>query len=185
MKVRLVFVLAALGMAALFCAATQTFAQVAPSQQGQVVLSKLSPPVFPPLARVARVLGDVEIALQIRQDGSVESAEVVSGHPLLKAAALESARQSKFECHECREALTRYAVLYTFGYTTTQHCCQLQENSAAPDQGAEPRAGISQSQNHIRILAEPFCTCDPSADIMRVRSAKCLYLWHCGRRYGL
>ena len=123
----------------------------------------------------------VEIALRIRQDGSVESAEVVSGPPLLKAAALDSARQSKFECHECREALTPNSILYTFGYRTTQDCCQSQESSAATEQGA----GITQSQSHITILTEPFCTCDPRADVIKVRSFKCLFLWHCGKRYSL
>jgi TonB family protein len=145
---------------------------------GTSCCSKLSPPIYPQLARVARVAGDVEIAIRIRQDGSVESAEVVRGHPLLKVAALESARQSKFECHDGQEATSRYSLLYTFEYTTTQHCCQPQESSSAPEQGAEPQLGITQSQSHITILTEPFCICDPGADVIKVRSAKCLFLWH-------
>jgi TonB family protein len=162
------------------CAPAQASAQITPTPQGQVALSRLSPPMFPPLARVARVSGDVEIALRIRQDGTVESAEVASGHPLLKAAALDSARQSKFDCHECGEAATPYSILYTFGYTTAQNCCQ-EEKSPAP----EKDAGITQSPNHITILADPFCICDPGADVIKVRSAKCLFLWHCSKRYGL
>jgi len=185
MKYRRSLVAAVFGMFALSCAVILTPAQTATLPQREVVLSKLSPPVFPPSARVARVMGDVEIEVRIRQDGSVESAEVVNGHPLLKAAALDSARQSKFECHECRDALTSYSLLYSFGYTSTQDCCQAQEKSAPAEQGVEPRAGITQSQNHITILSEPFCICDPSADVIKVRSAKCLFLWHCGKRYGL
>src|SRR6266700_140547 len=96
-------VAAVLGLFALACAVVLMPAQTASLPQREVVLSKLSSPVFPPVARVARVSGDVEIEVRIRQDGSVESAEVVSGHPSLKAAALDSARQSKFECHECRD----------------------------------------------------------------------------------
>jgi TonB family protein len=176
----------AFGALTLWCSAGQTSAQVAPSPQGQIILSELSPPIYPPLARTARVLGDVKIAVRVRQDGAVESAEVVSGHPLLRAAALDSARRSKFECHECREELTSDSILYTFGFTTTQHCCQPQESSSAAEQGTkEPRVGITQSQNHITILTEPFCICDPGADIIKVRSAKCLFLWHCSKRYGL
>jgi TonB family protein len=173
------------GMFALSYAAVETSAQIPQSSQERALLSKLSPPIYPPLARAARVSGDVEVALRIRQDGSVESAEVVSGHPLLKAAAIDSARQSKFECHECREAVTPYSILYSFGFTTSQHCCEPQETSAATEQGAEPRAGITQSQNHVTILTEPLCICDPSADVIKVRSPKCLLLWHCGKRYGL
>jgi hypothetical protein len=56
----------------------------------------------------------------------------------------------------------------------------------ATEQGAEePRVGITQSQNYITILTDPLCICDPRADIIKVRSAKCLFLWHCGKRYGL
>lgn len=165
------------GMFVLLWAASQAFGQTDVPRQDQVVLSKLSPPIFPPLARVARVMGDVEITLQIRQDGSIESAEIVrSASPLLKEAALDSARQSKFECHECTGALTPYSIRYTFGYRN-QDCCQTQDNS--------PPVGITQSQNHITILTAPFCTCDPSANIVKVRSAKCLFLWHCAKRYGL
>src|SRR4029077_3486850 len=121
MKIRRSLVLAAVAMSALWWAAMQTSAQVAMVPQGQVVLSKLSPPIYPPLARAARVSGDVAIALRIGQDGGVESAEVLRGHPLLKAAALDSARQSKFECHDCGKTAIPYSILYTFGYTTTQH----------------------------------------------------------------
>ncbi len=181
MKIWVFVVLGAMGISALLCAAIQTSAQVPPVPRGQVVLSKLSPPIFPPLARTARVSGDVEIALRIGRDGTVESADVVKGHPLLKEAALNSARQSKFECRECGEAPVLYSVFFTFGYTTNQRCCQPQENSAAPSKSSEPEAGVAQSQNYVTILTEPFCTCDPAADVVKVRSAKCLFLWHCGK----
>jgi TonB family protein len=84
-------------------------AQTSPSaeiSQGKVVLTKLSPPIYPPLARQARITGDVKIQLRIRKDGGIESAEVVSGHAVLKQAALESAQQSQFECQGCGQALT-------------------------------------------------------------------------------
>jgi TonB family protein len=184
MRIQRSFVLAAVAMFALWWVAIQTSAQVAMAPQGQVALSELSPPIYPPLARAARIAGDVEITLRIRQDGSVESGEVVRGHPLLKAAALDSARQSKFECNDCGETPIPYSILYTFGYTTTHHCCQTEENSTV---SVPPKAEteITQMHNHITILTEPFCTCDPRADIVKVRSAKCLFLWHCGKRYGL
>jgi protein TonB len=40
-------------------------------------------PTYPPLARQAGISGDVELKLEIRKDGSVQSATVVSGHPML------------------------------------------------------------------------------------------------------
>lgn len=155
MKIRLFLIFAALGMSPLQRTVAQTSTQLAPSAHGEVVLSKPSPPIYPPLARVARISGDVEIALRIRKDGSIDSVGVVSGNPLLKTAALDSARQSIFECHNCGDAGSSYPVFYTFGYTTTQPCCQPNENSLAPEQKGVAQAGISQSGNHITIPAEP------------------------------
>jgi len=68
------------------------------ASQGKVVLTKLFEPTYPPLARQARIAGDVELMLSIRRDGSVESAVFVSGHPMLKQAALDSAQRSQFKC---------------------------------------------------------------------------------------
>ena len=45
--------------------------------QTGVVLSMLSRPIYPPLARLARISGEVEVKLGIRKDGSVESAIAV------------------------------------------------------------------------------------------------------------
>ena len=38
----------------------------------------------------------------------------VSGHPLLRAAALDSAQHAQFECRKCSEATTSYRLAYTF-----------------------------------------------------------------------
>lgn len=180
MKIRCALVLPLLGVGALWFGANQTSAQGSQTSQGQVVLSKLAPPAYPPLARAANVSGDVEIVVRIRQDGTIESAEVAGGHPLLKEAALDSARQSEFECHQCGEAPTPYSVLYTFGFTTQRPCCALQEAPAPAS--SKLHAGITQSQNRITILTDPFCICDPpDFSVKKVRSAKCLFLWHCGK----
>ncbi len=80
-----------------------------------VVLTKLSPPVYPPLARQARIMGDVTVQVLIRKDGSVASAEVISGHPMLKQAALDSAQKSQFECRGCNDEVSSYPMTYTFG----------------------------------------------------------------------
>jgi protein TonB len=53
-------------------------------------------PVYPPIARSARVSGPVEVEVVIDENGSVISATVVQGHPLLQQAALEAAWQWKF-----------------------------------------------------------------------------------------
>lgn len=51
--------------------------------------------VYPPLARAAGVAGDVELRIDVRQDGSVQSADVWSGHTLLRQVALDNTEPLK------------------------------------------------------------------------------------------
>lgn len=56
-------------------------------------LIKKTPPVYPPLAKQARIQGMVRLIAVIGRDGSVQNLEVVSGHPLLIPAALEAVKE--------------------------------------------------------------------------------------------
>ena len=141
------------------------------ASQSEVVLTRLSPVIFPPLARMANIVGEVKIRVGIRKDGSVASAELVSGHPMLKQAALESAQMSQFECRGCSEAVTPYLLTYTFEIKDDGSCCDAQ--SRVPE--------VTQSQAHITIVSAQICICDPaSTTTKKVRSAKCFYRWKCG-----
>jgi protein TonB len=50
-------------------------------------------PVYPPLARQARVSGTVQLIGVIAKDGTIQQLQVVSGHPLLVKSALDAVRQ--------------------------------------------------------------------------------------------
>ncbi|HVO98771.1 MAG TPA: energy transducer TonB [Bryobacteraceae bacterium] len=50
-------------------------------------------PVYPPLARQARVSGTVRLIGIIAKDGTIQQLQVVSGHPLLIAAAMDAVRR--------------------------------------------------------------------------------------------
>ena len=50
-------------------------------------------PVYPPLARQARISGTVRIEAVISRDGIIQSLRVMSGHPWLAPAALDAVRQ--------------------------------------------------------------------------------------------
>jgi protein TonB len=54
-------------------------------------------PTYPPLAKAARVMGSVVVEVTIDENGNVISASAVSGHPLLKDAAVAAARGWKFQ----------------------------------------------------------------------------------------
>jgi TonB family protein len=138
------------------------------SEADEVVLTKLSSPIYPPLARQARIAGDVKIQLQIRRDGSVASAEVVSGHPILKPAALASAQNSAFECRRCTEELTAYSLTYTFGFNDDSNCSLKRSRSAKclylwgcgdwrSAYNDMPSPSVTQSQGHVTILTGSVC----------------------------
>jgi len=54
-------------------------------------------PVYPPLARQARIRGTVEFKAVIGKDGRVEHLEVVSGHPMLVTAAMDAVKQWQYK----------------------------------------------------------------------------------------
>jgi protein TonB len=53
-------------------------------------------PVYPPLAKSARVQGTVEFTATISKDGNIENLTLVRGHPLLVNAAKEAVLQWKY-----------------------------------------------------------------------------------------
>ncbi len=138
------------------------------SAQSAVILVKLHDPVFPQIARTAHVTGDIHLIVHVRQDGSVESVEYVSGPPLLEHASEDSAKASEYECRGCADAVTSYPLIYTFQFIDGPGCLP----SNFPPK-------ISWTPNHVSISANPVCLGDPTGTVVHVRSIKCLYLWKC------
>jgi periplasmic protein TonB len=54
-------------------------------------------PVYPPLARQARISGTVVLRAVISKDGSIENLQLVSGHPMLAPAAIDAVKQWKYK----------------------------------------------------------------------------------------
>jgi len=145
--------------------------------QGTVLLTKLFPPSYPPLAKQARIAGDVMVAVRVRPDGSVESASAVSGHAMLGPAAAQSATKSEFECHGCQE-VTPYSLVYTFAHASKELLEKQPAGQVWPDE-------VAQSENHVTITSfSPPMIIDDYFPVP-VRSAKCLFLWKCGARSEL
>ncbi|MBC7901701.1 MAG: TonB family protein [Saprospiraceae bacterium] len=74
--------------------------KVVPKQISGGVLNgkatSLPKPAYPPAARAVRASGAVNVQVVISESGSVISATAVSGHPLLRAAAVGAARGARF-----------------------------------------------------------------------------------------
>lgn len=58
--------------------------------------TSLPKPPYPPAARAVRAGGSVSVQVLISESGSVISANAVSGHPLLRSAAVQAARGARF-----------------------------------------------------------------------------------------
>ncbi|HLW84398.1 MAG TPA: energy transducer TonB [Candidatus Sulfotelmatobacter sp.] len=150
--------------------AANAAAQIASSAtppETRAVLTKLYSPIYPAIARQARISGDVKVQVVIRKDGTIESADVVSGHLLLKQAALDSVQKSRFDCRGCAEAETSYSLTYTFqlpAETKPVPGCCTAGTQASADFEAQERRGpqVSQSNDHITITAGPTCLCPDS-----------------------
>jgi TonB family protein len=86
-----------------------------------VHLLKRVPPVYPPLARQARIQGTVILKVLINKSGEVANIQLVSGHPMLAPAAIEAVKQWKYDPYllngEPIEVLTNVAVNFTLAGT--------------------------------------------------------------------
>jgi TonB family protein len=59
----------------------------------QAKLIRQPKPVYPPLARQARISGVVRLRVIIAKDGTIENLTLISGHPLLVPAAMQAVKQ--------------------------------------------------------------------------------------------
>jgi protein TonB len=74
-------------------------------------------PKYPPLARSARVQGQVVLNVVIGKDGAVKNITAKSGHPLLVPAAIEAVKQWRYQPYKLSgkpvEVNTEVVVLFT------------------------------------------------------------------------
>jgi TonB family protein len=61
-----------------------------------LIISKV-PPVYPPEARAEKIEGDVLVRVRISKTGDVLEVNLISGHPLLAAAAIDAVKQWKYK----------------------------------------------------------------------------------------
>lgn len=156
-------VFATIAIALMLSASAQT---PAPSLR----IRALDPPHYPPIAIAARVVGGVKLKVTIGDDGKVQTVEVANGPEMLKKSAVESAKGSTFQPLPANQGNQVYALTYVFEL-------QFLNCGEAPD-ASYPR--VKSESNIITISVQSMPICDPAAEIP-VRSARCLWLWRCGR----
>src|ERR1700690_2505875 len=60
------------------------------------IVTKVAP-VYPPLARPARIQGSVVLRVRVNKSGDVTDIQLFSGHPMLAPAAIEAVKQWKYK----------------------------------------------------------------------------------------
>jgi len=142
-------------------------------------LVHLSAPTYPRVAQKAHITGDLVLNVKVRADGTVESATVDSGVALLslRLAALDSANHSSFECQHCGEALENVRLVYSFKFELAAPDDPHGNCAVANASAGYPR--ITFEENHVTVVGQEIWTCDPTVQVARVRSIRCLYLWKC------
>jgi TonB family protein len=82
--------------------------------QGNAI-KRVQPP-YPPIAKAARASGPVQVQVTIGETGDVIEASVISGHPLLRDAALQAARQWLFKPTELSGVPVKVQGILTFNF---------------------------------------------------------------------
>jgi TonB family protein len=137
---------------------------------------ELPHPVYPPIAQAARVQGNVEVSVTVRPDGSVAAAAVTGANiPLLGPAAVDAAKNARFECRGCEGAPTpAYSIVYAFNMNgTPDHSGEVQQPALLVE---------SSTRSRVTTVGEtPLITCGYRRQVaVRARSIKCAWLWKCG-----
>lgn len=151
--------------------------------QSKVVLVKLGPITYPYIAKIAHIQGDVEIGLEVKQDGTVHSAVAVSGPALLEKEATITSQKSQFECRDCGNGLTASHLLFTFKLVDNPdpgNCGGVPRPTGYPADQTFPVTSVSGERVTIVDLTRP-CIAENIVIRTRARSWKCLYLWNCAR----
>ena len=81
-----------------------------------LVLRRVSPQ-YPPIAKAARIQGAVQVQVLISEEGHVVSTQVVSGHPMLRAAAEDAGRQWLFKPTTLNQVPVKVQGILTFNFT--------------------------------------------------------------------
>jgi TonB family protein len=73
-------------------------------------------PTYPPLAKAAQVSGSVVVEVTVDEEGGVISARALSGHPLLKDAAVAAARGWRFSLTKLEGVPVKVIGTITFSF---------------------------------------------------------------------
>jgi TonB family protein len=109
-------------------AAATAFAGLLGAQQAPPKLIYQERPIYPELAKQARIQGAVELKVWISAEGTVDQIKLISGHPLLVKAAMDAVKEWRFRpawwSGEPVAAVISVSMRFTFGLPGIPGCDQ-------------------------------------------------------------
>jgi TonB family protein len=110
-------------------------------------------PIYPPLARQARIQGVVVLQILISKTGDVENMQLISGHPMLAPAAIEAVKQWKYKPYLLNgdpvEVETQVQVNFTLSTKPTQDGSVVGTSGTA-ESGQQPDAtGSTEASQNV------------------------------------
>ena len=90
--------------------------------------TNLVKPAYPAAAKAVRAEGAVNVQVTIDEQGNVISAAAVSGHPLLRAAAVNAARASKFSPTRLSGQAVKVTGVIVYNFSADQKAPQASES---------------------------------------------------------
>ena len=78
-------------------------------------------PAYPPLARAARLQGQVVLQAVISKQGTIENLRVLAGHPILIPAAIEAVRQWRYRPYILNNEPVEVETQITVNFSLTEN----------------------------------------------------------------
>ena len=159
-------ILAVLALA--IAASGQTMPKRVPPEEAAKHLVKKAPATYPPMAEEARIQGNIILEVSIDESGAASVRRLVTGHPMLAPAAIETVNRWRYQPFEVdgKPATVVTLVMVTFGHPTNHDAedrveMSLQDNfwtaeeSAQAAMGKGDYAGAEQQLNKARDVLAP------------------------------
>jgi TonB family protein len=150
----LFFLLCAAWTAGVLAQETSAPARVTVPQEEESsrILSKV-PPVYPPLARQARVSGTVTLQVHISGSGDVESVNLISGHPMLGPAAVATVKQWKYKPYVLNGSAVPVETTVVVNFTLSDATAPAKEDAAESvpqaETGKRPASSAQQEPDGV------------------------------------
>ena len=103
------------------------------AQMASQIIKRVNP-VYPPLARQARIQAQVVLKVDVSKAGDVENIQLVSGHPMLAPSAIEAVRQWKYRPYLVNGEPVTVQTEVTVNYTLA--------DASSPDNAPSAQGGV-------------------------------------------